>query len=114
MTLDGQTVRTHLVDRVPKVKSRQFLKLSTFNVRTLSRPGRLHQLTTSCKTFNIDIVAIQEHRWQTNEETTTLSSNGYKFIYSKATERSQGGVGILISNKIAKNILKAKSISSYY
>ena len=112
MTLDGQTERTHLTDRVPKLKSRQFLKFSTYNVQTLLRPGRLHQLTTRCKTFNIDVVAIQEHCWQTNEETTSINSNGYHFIYSTATKRSPGGVGLLITHKIAKNILHVTSISN--
>ena len=101
-----------LTDRVPKLKPRLFLKFSTCNVRTLLRPGTLHQLTTGCKTFNIDVVAIQEHRWQTNEEATLINSNGYRFIYSTATKRSQGGVGLLIIHKIAKNILQVKSISN--
>ena len=112
MTLDRQTERTHVTDRVSKLKSHQFLKFSTYNVRTLLRPGRLHQLTTGCKTFNIDVVVIQEHRSRTNEETTSINSNGYHFIYSTATERSQGGIGILITDKIAKNILHIKSISN--
>ena len=112
MILDGQTERTHLTDRVPKLKSRQFLKFLTYNVQTLLRPGRLHQLTTRCKTFNIDVVAIQEHRWQTNEEATLINSNGYHFIYSTATKRSQGGVGLLITHKTAKNILHVQSISN--
>ena len=114
MTLERQTERTHVTDRVSKLKSGEFLKFSTYNVRTLLRPGRLHQLTTGCKTFNIDVVAIQEHRWRTNEETISINSNGYHFIYSTVTERSQGGIGILVTDKIAKNILHIKSISNEY
>ena len=49
MTLDEQTERTHLTDRVPKLKSRRFLKFSTYNVRTLLRPG-----TIIINLFNVD------------------------------------------------------------
>ena len=112
MTLDGQTERTHIIDRVQKLESRQFVKFSTYNVRTLLRPGRLHQLITGCKTFNMDVVAIQEHRWRTNEETTSIIFNGYHFMYSTATERSQEEIGLLITDEIAKNILQIKNISN--
>ena len=109
--LGGQAETTHITDRVSELKYRQFLKFSTYNVRALLRPGRLHQITTGCKIFNIDVVAIQEHRWWTNEEKTPINSNGYHFIYSTATERSQGQVGLLITNKTAKNFLHTKNIS---
>ena len=112
MMLDGQIERTHVTDKTPKLKSRQQLKLSTYNVRTLLKPGKLHQVTIGCQSFNIDIVAIQEHRWQTKEETSSFCSNGYHFIYSSASEKSQGGVGILIADKFVKSILYVKSISN--
>ena len=110
--LGGQTETTHITDRVSKLKYRQFPKFSTYNVRTLLRPGRLHKITTGCKIFNIDVVAIQEHRCWKNEEKTPINSNGYQFIYSTATERSQGWVGLLITDKTAKNFLHIKNISS--
>ena len=47
-----------------------------------------------------------------NEETTSMNSNGYHFIYSTATERYQGGIGLLITDKIAKIILHIKNISN--
>ena len=59
MTLDKQTERTYITDRVSKLKYCQFLIFSACNVRMLLRPGSLHQLTTGCKTFNTDLVAIQ-------------------------------------------------------
>ena len=76
------------------------------------RTYRLHQLLTRCKTFNIDVVAIQQHRWRTNEETTSINSNGYYFIYRAVTEGSQGEIGLLINDKIAKNISRIKNISN--
>ena len=76
------------------------------------RTYRLHQLLTRCKTFNIDVVAIQQHRWRTNEETTSINSNGYYFIYRTVTEGSQGEISLLITDKSAKKILHIKNISN--
>ena len=74
MTLDRKTERPHTTGRVLKLKSRQFMKLSTYNIRTLLRPGRLRQLTSGCKALNLDVVAIQEYRWRTNEETKAVKT----------------------------------------
>ena len=60
----------------------------------------------------MDVVAIQEHRWRTNEETTSIIFNGYHFMYSTATERSQEEIGLLITDEIAKNILQIKNMSN--
>ena len=76
------------------------------------RPGQLHKLTFGCKALNVDVMAIQKHRRRTNEETATLETYGYNFLYSTATERSQGGIGLFIAEKIARHILLIKSISN--
>ena len=59
MMLGGHTERLHTTDRVSKLKSHQFIKLKllTYNVRTLLRPEKLHQLTPKCKTLNLDRLA---------------------------------------------------------
>ena len=41
-----------------------------------------------------------------------LKTDGYHFVYSSANEMSQGGVGLLIKNNLAKHILNVQSISS--
>ena len=61
--------------------------------------------------LNLDVATIQEYRWRINEETTTLETDGYNFVYSTATERSKGGIGLLIAEKISRHILHMKSIS---
>ena len=59
ITLVGQIERPCTTDRVSNLKSREFIKLSTYNVLTLLRPGRLYQLIFECKALNLDVVAIQ-------------------------------------------------------
>ena len=41
-----------------------------------------------------------------------LEIDGYNFVYSTVTERSEGGIGLLIAEKIARHILHIKSISN--
>ena len=67
MTLQGKTARTSVIDKA-RVKVRKLLKTSTYNVRTLLKKGQIHQLIKGCKENNLDIVAIQEHRWRTQND----------------------------------------------
>ena len=95
--------------------SRKAIYISTYNVRTLGPTGKLHQLITGCVKNNIDIVAVQEHRWQTSESVSTheehLDGETWRFEYSSATPQGQGGVGLLISPKFAKLFASSEKIS---
>src|SRR5579862_9921053 len=42
--------------------------VSSYNVRTLYETGKFHQLVTGCTQFNLSFIAIQEHRWYTNND----------------------------------------------
>ena len=86
MTLGGQTKRPCMTDRVSKLKSCQFLKCSAYNVETLSRPWRLHQLTSWWKAINLD-VAIQEQRWLANEETVTLKNRWMQLRIQRSSRK---------------------------
>jgi exonuclease III len=95
--------------------------ISTYNVRTIKNPGKLHQLIHgsfihSFREHEIEIVAIQEHRWQNNQQVNThmeLFSDGntWRFDYCSATPEGQGGIGILKNNRIAKSLSSTEKIS---
>ena len=40
------------------------LKMGTWNVRTLRRPGALHELRKVITSYGADVVALQEMRWK--------------------------------------------------
>ena len=44
------------------------LRISTYNMRTLKRTGRLYQLIKGCSKNILDIIAILEHRLQTKND----------------------------------------------
>ena len=65
------------------------ITISTYNVHTLKQTGKLHQLLYGCTENNTDLVAIQEHRWQKQEQISTyystLNNTTWCFEYSSAT-----------------------------
>mgnify|MGYP001794201292 FL=1 len=92
MTLQGQTARTSEIDKATRVKVRKHLLTSTYNVRTLLKKGQIHQLIKGCKENDIDIVAIQEHRWRTDNEIDIYKNSDYDMFYATASKEGQGGV----------------------
>ena len=80
------------------------------NSRTLNegivKEGRLAQLVEGCQAYDIDVVAIQEHRQIiTKELEYTNTDGGGTFVKSSANARGVGGIGIYF-NKVTKGRLQ--------
>lgn len=95
---------------------RQQTVISSYNIRTLGRHGRLDELLECTKTQNIDILAIQEHRLYHPKDVLKYHQAGsFQFITSSATKNSNnssvGGVGFLLSSKATNNLLDIETIS---
>ena len=88
------------------------MKTSTYNVRTLLKKGQIYQLIKSCKEVNLDIIAIQEHWWRTDNDIDILKNCDYYFFYASASKEGHGGVGILIKSDLANYIINATKINS--
>jgi hypothetical protein len=88
---------------------------ATRHESSFTQPGKLHQLIDGCINNGIDLVAIQEHRWQTQEQDSThleyIDETTWRFEYSTATIEGQGGVGLLISPKLTKYLSSTGKIS---
>ena len=48
--------------KIPMLKGKRAMFISTFNVQTLNRTAKLNQLVHNAQKLNISIIAIQEHR----------------------------------------------------
>ncbi|CAM4934583.1 unnamed protein product [Rotaria socialis] len=92
------------------------ITISTYNVRTLKQTGKLHQLVYGCSKNNIDLVAIQEHRWQTTEQINTcytiLNDQTWRFEYSSATSDGHGGIGLLINPRMSAFFNSSEKVSN--
>ena len=67
MTSNEQTERPRMIDKA-RVRVHTPLRMSTQNVRTLKRTGKLYQLIKGCSKNMVDIIAIQEHRLIANKK----------------------------------------------
>ena len=92
----------HTKQKIPMLKSKRTICISTFNVQTLNRATKLNELVYNAQKFNISIIAIQEHRL-IHEEPLKHHSLGdnWLLITSSATRNTTkaaiGGVGILLN-----------------
>jgi hypothetical protein len=72
------------------------MKLATWNVRSLYRPGALAKLKDELNKYGIAITAVQEIRWSGSE---IFDSGDFIVCYSGNKERRQFGTGFLINKK---------------
>ena len=79
------------------------MKLATWNVRNLYRPGVLAKLKDELSKYGIAITAVQEMGWSGSE---IFDSGDFIVCYSGNKERGQFGTGFII-NKNANNLLWA-------
>lgn len=100
----------------PKLNIHKPLKFSTYNVRTLYKLGNFNLLSTESSKLNLAFIAIQEHRWKTENEIDQLWSQNrsHLFIYSSADEKGMGGIGLLIQNKYTNFIKSFKKYPREY
>ena len=105
-----QTSKSHVVS------CKKQTIISSLNTRTLGPLGRLEELAECSKSQNIDILAVQEHRFHHPKDILKYHQAGsFQLVTSSATKNSNnstvGGVGFLLSSKASNNLLSIESIS---
>jgi len=68
------------------------LKIGTWNVRSLYRAGSLKAATREIARYKLDVVGVQEVRW---DKEGTVRAGDYNFFYGKGNENQQLGTGFL-------------------
>ena len=86
------------------------MTIGTWNVRTLSRCGKLEELSRELDRYRWDVIGLSEIRWLgTGEETT---DNGHTLLYSGQEKLKRHEVGFLIRKELINSILDYNMISS--
>lgn len=84
-----------------------YLRIATWNVRTLFRAGALANLTSTLKKYRIDILALQEVRWRGSD---VLKTKEYTIFYSGNTTNTFG-TAFVVHNKLLDKVKDFKDIN---
>ena len=85
------------VDDLGKRKKDYDLRICTWNVRTLYRPGASSQLTAALEKYRADITAIQEMRWTGQG---CIKQKSCDIYYSCHAERHEFGCGFVVGHRL--------------
>jgi exonuclease III len=95
------------VSRSFKKRKRDIL-LGTWNVRNLYKAGSLTAATRELARYNLDLVGVQEVRWDTEG---TVRAGDYNFNYGKGNENQRPGTGFFVHQGIASAVRRVEFVS---
>lgn len=104
---DGKPILKRNKTTEKKKRKRGILKISTWNVRTLLKPGKMNEVANELRRYKIDIAAIQEVRWKEHGQ---LKHKDYEIWYSGEKKQGKNGVAFYVSRQIADNVIDFKAI----
>ena len=80
------------------------LKMGTWNVRTLRRPGALHELRKVITSYGADVVAPQEMRWKVSGIVRGRSNNA-DIYFSCQNQKHEFGYGFAVGSRLRKLVI---------
>ena len=103
--------------RSPLIKCQKPVFFSTFNTRPLNKSGHLEELVACARKYNIDVIAIQDHRfYHPDSEIEYRTIGNYQLITSSALKNAGnatvGAVALLLAPKAKLNLQQVEKISS--
>ncbi|KAL4127579.1 hypothetical protein QTP88_011746 [Uroleucon formosanum] len=85
------------------------LRFGTWNIRTLYKPGALHNIIQITSNYRTEITALQEIRWPGNG---ILESGNSTILYSGTkNQKHENGVGFIVKNSMVNSVKKFEPIS---
>jgi len=90
-------------------KTIRILRIGTWNIRTLFKPGALKIIIDEITKYNLQIVALQEIRWP---DKGSIKHKETTIFYSGCgDERHEFGVGFVINDRLLHNVNKFEAIN---
>ena len=103
---EGNKASSVVIQRNPcpqqrkRKQMKESIKIGTWNIRTLNRPGKLYNVIREMKKANMSILGLSEVRWK---EEGDFISEDVRIIHTGAIG-GQGGVAILLEKDAAKSV----------
>ena len=82
------------------------VRVGTLNIGTMNGRGR--ELVELMEQRNVDILYLQETKWKGSK--TRNNEGGCKLFYN-GTDGRRNGIGIVVKEELAENVLKLNSVS---
>ena len=77
------------------------MRFGTWNVRSLCRAGSLTTVAWELAKYELDLVGVQEVRW---EKGGMLRAGDYNFCYGKGNKNHQLGTGLFVHQRIVSAV----------
>ena len=91
-----------------RIRKNKELTITTINVRGIK--GKIKSLESLLHAEKIDIALITETEMKKGDQ---ISVKGYRWIEKQRTDNKGGGVGILVSETIARNTTENNSLEDH-
>jgi exonuclease III len=89
-------------------KEKRDILLGTWNVRSLYRAGSLMTVAKELATYKLDLVDVQEVRW---DKGGTVRAGDYNFLYGKGNEIHQLGTGFFVHQRLTPAVKRVEFVS---
>jgi exonuclease III len=84
------------------------MRFGTWNVRSLYRPGSLMTVVRELARYQLDLVGVQEVRW---DKEGTVRAGDNTFVYGKGNKNHQCGTGFFVHQRIVPAAKKVEFVS---